>query len=503
MQLPQGFIIDEPKKKQEVTQLPDGFIADELSPQKQGFISGVKSDIEKRAAQLSTIKQETDAGRQTAVERDIQGLGIIFGGAGDIAGRGMSAAARGIYSALPEDVQEDVSGAGRYIISTKPAKIGLETIAKGMQKYDQFAKENPRAARNIEAVSNIALSVAPVLKRTGTITDATVGVGKGIAGKFSKPEILNSEDLRDIGSQLFKQAEMQGAIMQPAATNRFFSQAQAVMPQTAAGRITAGDNAVTQLIDRWEKSGLKNEPLTFEALKEMDEELGRKAFENVDNFGKMTKEGKQFLDLQTKLRDSIESASPEDFVGGKDAFETAKEARKYWSAQMKLRDIERIIERGLNAEQPATAIKSGFNTLLNSKRFSQYNDAEKAAIRDAAKKGSLVNFLGAAGSRLNQVIVGSIGGATGGLPGAIAGSAAGYAVSSGARGLATSAQLKKANLVSDLIKRRVQKQGVEAKLTPELTKLLKEIGISQMPAGGVSELMLMLEEIQDSGQVSQ
>ena len=124
----------------------------------------------------------------------------------------------------------------------------------------------------------------------------------------------------------------------------------------------------------------------------MDEELGRMAFESVDNFGKMTKEGSQLYDLQTKLRDVIESASPSDFVGGKDAFETAKEARKYWAAQMRLRDIERIIERGLNAEQPATSIKNGFNSLLNSKRFAQYTDAEKRLSEMPRKKARWLIF---------------------------------------------------------------------------------------------------------------
>lgn len=503
MQIPKGFVLDEPKQKN-MAELPQGFVMDQPKQKPQGFFSGVGSDLEKRAMQLQTSQEETAAGRQTPIERELQELGTILGGAGDVVGRGMGAAATGVYNVLPEGVQQTLKGAGQELMSTRPAQAVAGALGQGMEKYQEFAQESPRAARNVEALANIGLAGAPALRRGDAIGEASEGVGRGVMGKFVKPENLNSEDLRRVGGELFKQADQQGAIMMPNAANKFFSQVGQVRPQTAAGRATAGDNAVTKLLQRWEDAGLKNKPLTFTALKEMDEELGRMAFESVDGFGKMTNEGRQFLDLQTKLRDTIENASASDFVGGKQAFETAKEARKYWSTQMRLRDIERIIERGLNAEQPATSIKSGFNTLLNSKRFAQYSKAEQAAIRNAAKKGSLVDFLGAAGSRLNQVIMGSIGASAGGAGGALAGSAAGYAMSAGARGLATTAQLKKARFVEDLIRKRVQGSTTpDVKLTPEIMGFLKEIGITQMPAGGVSELMNVLEQMQNSNNVNQ
>lgn len=489
MQLPKGFVID---NQDETKSIPEGFVID----QGGGFLENVKSDLSKRSEQLAKIRSERQAGKQSYLESELQNTGTVLGGVGDIMGRGMSALAGTAFSALPDEAQQKVKEFGSDLMASRPAQSALGLVSSAAKKYEDFAKKSPRAARNIEAIGNITTSLYPMAKRSKAIGEASESVGKAAISKvMPKPEKLSSEDLRKIGSQLFQEAETTGAIMRPEAASRFFASAKAVTPQTLAGRATAGESPVSLVLKRWEDAGLANQPMSFTALKEMDEELGRLAYESVDNFGKMTRDGKQFLDLQTKLRDAIENAADTDFVGGKGAFETAKEARKYWSAQMRLRDIERIIERGLNSESPATSIKNGFNTLLNSKRFSQYNEAEKAAIRAAAKKGNLVDFLGAAGSRLNQVVLQSVGAATGGVPGAMAGSAAGFAATAGARGLATSAQLKKAKFVADLIRERVVKSPKNPNLTPEILGLLKEVGITQIPAGGASAILDQLDEM--------
>ena len=491
------------EKYQSVSQEAKPWEKYQAPKKEEGFFSGVGSDLEKRAMQLQTSREETAAGRQTPFEREIQELGTIVGGAGDIVGRSLGAAAKGIYNVLPERVQQDFSGAGEYLMGTKPVQAGLEMLGSGMEKYQEFAQENPRAARNIEALTNIGLAGAPALGRGKSIGEAAEGVGRGVMGKFVKPERLNSEDLRRVGGQLFKDAEQKGGILKPQVTNKFIAEISQKAPQTYAGRIMAGDDEVTKLLGRVQ--GLANRPLTLEAAKEVDEILGELAYKNMD-MGKFTAEGKKFLDMQSSFRRIIEDAADTDVVGGKAGFDAIKEARKYWSTSLRLRDIERIIERAQNMQVPATGLKTGFRNLINNKNaLKGYSPAEVDAIKKAAETGLMTDLMAVFGSRLNPIITGSaIGVGTANPLMGIAAGAANYATSSMARGLATASQLKKARMVEDLIRQRVQKNGMpNVKLTPEIIGLLKEAGISQVPAGGVSELLNMLEQMRNSDTVNQ
>lgn len=472
-------------------------------PKEEGFFSGVRSDLKKRGEQLKVSREATAAGKQTPLEREVQEIGTVLGGAGDIVGRGIGAAAKGIYSALPERVQKDFRDAGEELKSTKPVQAGLEMLGSGMEKYQKFSQENPRAARNIEALANIGLAVAPAIGRGKQIGESAEGIGQGIISKFAKPEKLNSEDLRRVGGQLFKEAEAKGGILKPHVTNKFIAEISQKAPQTYAGRIIAGNDEVTNLLDRVQD--LADRPLTLEAAKEVDETLGDLAYKNMD-MGKFTAEGKKFLDMRSSFRRIIEDAADNDVVGGKSGFDVLKEARKYWSTSLRLRDIERIIERAQNMQVPATGIKTGFRNLIaNKNALKGYSPQEIDAIRKAAKTGIITDLMAVFGSRLNPIITGSA--VSIGTANPLMGIAAGvgnYATSSMARGLATASQLKKARFVEDLIRRRVQKSATQSvKLTPEILGFMKEIGISQMPAGGVSELLNMLEQMQKENNVPQ
>lgn len=516
MQLPEGFVLDEPKKKNgaELPQgfvmdtLPEGFVLDQPKQKPEGFVSGVRSDLQKRAAQLRTSREETKAGRQTPIEREIQELGTILGGIGDVVGRGMGAAAKGIYNVLPERVQRDFKGAGEYLMGTKPVQAGLDMLGSGMEKYQEFAQESPRAARNIEAVANIGLAGAPALRRGDAIGEAAEGVGRGVVQKFKPVEKMTSDELREIGGQLFKQADAQGGSFTPQLMAELYKNIDNAVkfPKTDNERIimsiSPGGSKLAEfenvLLD-FTKTG---KPLTLQEAQMLDEVLGEAAYSTADAFGKIDKSGQRYMAAQQALRETIEKAGAQDLVN-KGAFDTVKEARKYWSASLKLRDIERIIERANNMEVPATSIKNGFNSLKNSKKFSTYTKAEQKAISEAAKTGVTTGLLKLMGSRLGAVGAGvGVGSATMNPLAGAAASAATYGAGSVARTAATASQMKKAEFVADLIRKRVQQQGTpDIKLTPEILGFMKELGITTMPAGGVSELMNILEEMQNTDNI--
>jgi len=253
-----------------------------------------------------------------------------------------------------------------------------------------------------------------------------------------------SEIISQQANRAYQAADELGGILKPEATDSFIDDiGKKVMPQTAAGKILAGDNTVTKVMSRLDE--LRGQPLTLTAAQEIDETLG----DFVDSeFGikGLSKQGKKILDIQNSFRDMIENADESMVSGdaGKKGFEALKEGRKLWSKKMRISDIERIISRAEMSEQPANAIKSGFKTLYNNPtRMRGYSDAEKKLIKQAANEGLALEALRGIASRLTGIISG----ATGGVPGYIAGKGAEMA----ARGIREKAMTGRANNIIDAI----------------------------------------------------
>jgi hypothetical protein len=108
-------------------------------------------------------------------------------------------------------------------------------------------------------------------------------------------------------------------------------------------------------------------------------------------------------------------------------------ARKAYSQAQKLDTIERIQERANMTDNPETSVRTQIRNLLTNDRMSRgFTDEEKAALRDAANRGTIATALHIMGSRLVPIIAGGVGSA-GGFTGAVAGAVAGHVLNEAAR----------------------------------------------------------------------
>lgn len=266
-----------------------------------------------------------------------------------------------------------------------------------------------------------------------------------MAGKKASSEAvqrMSADELRKASSSLYQQAKQKGGVLRPEFTNRFLNDIQDIIPQTEAGKLVAGDNAATNLLDRMK--ALKDRSLTLDEAQEIDEGLGRLVDKHTE-LGKPTKEGRDILEVQSRLRNFIQDADETQIVGGKGGFDSLKKGRELWSRQARLRDVERIMQHAELTQNPATSIKTGFRTLLtNPNRIKGYSTAERKAIKAAAESGNMQDILHTFGSRL--VTVGAT--VAGGGP---AGMVASYAAPAAIRSLAEKMAMNKADKVADLI----------------------------------------------------
>lgn len=297
---------------------------------------------------------------------------------------------------------------------------------------------------------------------------ATFGGLSGLQNAFERPavgtdlttqskalstdqKIPTSEDLRSLSSQSYKEAANQGGTLKADFVNKFVDDASKVMPQTKAGKIIAGENEATKLVQRLQD--LKNEPMNLDAAQEVDEQLG----DMIDGFvkdGKVSKEGLKISKIQSNFRKMIEDAGPDHIEGGTQGFESLQKGRQIWSQAAKMRDVEKLAARADGMKQPQTGIQSGARTLLNNANKTRgWSPEEKMALEQATKTGVVADLLGIIGSRLTTIAASTAGGAVGGIPGAIVTGLATHGLSTISRNIAQQMQMNKINNLQGIIAR--------------------------------------------------
>lgn len=423
-----------------------------------------------RGANLANIVNATQQDEQSVPEGVVQGLMNEVGAAAQVPATAGQIASKVAYDMLPQSGQSAVQGAQKAIAPIAQAY---------QQNQDAFNAENPRAGRNLAAIRE-GVNLLPLASSgvRGAIEEgAQVGgqalknvgsdIAKGTIEKVAaatKPEpMLTSDYIKDLARASYQTAEERGGTLTPDFANKFFDTVDGMRPQTEHGVATAGDSALAKLTDDWKV--LKDKPISLQAAQEMDEGLSKRIDTHVDKVtGKLDKQGQELYDVQSKFRNAIDNATPNDIIGGKkigamESFDALKEARAQWSAALRVGDMERILTRASMTDNPATSIKAGFRTLYNNPaRMRGYNGAERAAIKKAAQSGVISGTLRTVlGSRLIGTALGTtLGTAGGGLIGGMAGAGAGAAQAAAARAIAARMQTGRANKAIKTISKRIK-----------------------------------------------
>lgn len=292
--------------------------------------------------------------------------------------------------------------------------VNPEDVTKGPAYYE--GQNNPAITPSVSP------SDAPtiVINKPSAVANAAV------------PE--TSEEMGKLANASYKEAADSGGEISPQGTNKFVDQAEKVMPQTAAGKIVAGETDTTKLVARLQ--ALRDKPLSLAEAQEIDEALSDQ-IDNNTTLGKVDKQGLKLQKIQGMLRDIMHNPETGDLSGSQEGFAALQQGQKYWSQMMKMRDLERIDANAKLTDNAAQAIRSGVRSLLKSpNRIKYYSPQEKAALSVASKTGIMGEALRGVGSRLTQYAAGGAGLASGGPVAGLAAGAAAHAVSGAARSAA-------------------------------------------------------------------
>ena len=109
-----------------------------------------------RAQKANEIFASTLKGDQSVSEGVTQAYGQGFASLGDLVGKGVGLIGEGVSRMTPDVIEDEVMNQLGIFFDQPLMQAGKEAIAAGGEAWDQFSQENPRAARNIEAVVNIS-----------------------------------------------------------------------------------------------------------------------------------------------------------------------------------------------------------------------------------------------------------------------------------------------------------------------------------------------------------
>lgn len=444
----------------------------------QSFTDRVKGDYTSRIKKGENIADAYVAGGQSYPETLAQfgGQGAAFGS--DVLLQGLKSFGNGVSNITPGFIQEPIkkglaSGLD-YIMDTPVGRTATQGVDYALQKYGDFAQEFPRAARNVDAATNIGLSITPSIRVGGKSAASAAesmakkGLGSAaetaseIGSKLNAKKVYpTTDEIKNASQNLFKQAKELGATFDPKVIDDIVKAGDELLPKGEVAKSLIKADEADNFIGSLKNIGYKN--LTLDDFESIDRHLGEKAHAAFLNDPALSR---KYSTLQGALRESVEN--PSRIIGPEAGIKAQREATRLWSISAKMNDIDRVIKDAQYYEKPDTAIKTGFRRIArNDKLMRGYTQDERKAIERAAKNGSLEGVFRTFGSRLM-----AIGGASvGGIPGA----AIGYGVSQGGR--AISEAMKKG-----------QAGAVARKLGERSNLVRNEKRISKQPRSALEEL---------------
>lgn len=237
--------------------------------QSPGFLDKVGSAVSER---YGNIKNELTSNQVTSptnlqasgMEKVLRVAGQAAGAVGDIIGAGIGSAASTVNEMTGGAAGEASKAGASYILNTDLGKQGLNFAQQGMEKYSEWKQANPNAAKDLEAVVNIA-SIIPIGKGAGVtlsgVEDVAKATTKGLT--TAAKTVVEAPIVSGTGEVLKSAGRTLKTIPENIATNVGEMQAKEAVINSFPS--TAGQNAIRKGVDIADATTLQNAIKTPEA----------------------------------------------------------------------------------------------------------------------------------------------------------------------------------------------------------------------------------------------
>lgn len=394
-------------------------------PQEQGFFDRVGSDYQQRAKSYGDIEQEYISGNQSLPETAVQLTGQAAGFVNDVAGEGLKSLGHGISSVTPDFIEQPIRQAGRYVFDRVADSAVGDLARSAVQGYQGFAKEHPRAARNIEAATNIGglVGAATPIKGTSLIDTAASTAGKGakaVAKTAAAPIVSGTkavakgtktawhgafartaEDLEEVSgtlkknaSNLYNKSREAGAVISAERSTKLVDDIERAV--AGSGKMNARLHGDTlSVLDDLRKAQQAGE-IGLEELDQYRQLLNDVVNKNTDAIKGANPDAFKASIAIDKLDDAVEKLSPQDIVSGDaSAIGLLQQGREEWKKFRKFQAVSNIIKQ---ADGDPNRLKAAMQRFVNKpKNLRGFSEKERQALRAAAKNTAPEKLLKAFG----------------------------------------------------------------------------------------------------------
>jgi hypothetical protein len=163
-------------------------------------------------------------------------------------------------------------------------------------------------------------------------------------------------------------------------------------------------------------NALRGQELSLRGTQEIDKKIGDR-IEVALRAGK-NDEASRLLQMQHALRDHVESVGQGETVGGPAGFAALKDARKAWSIAVRMQDVERMIAKAQDTQNPQVTLRNAINRYANDEKTSRgWSKEDLDLLKASAKTSDGMEILRGMASRLGPIGGYAMGGPIGGLAG--------------------------------------------------------------------------------------
>ncbi len=340
------------------------------------------------------------------------------------------------------------------------APIGALYGASGAQDVSEMPKEALHGAETAGELGGIL-----------PLADSAIGIaGKGVEAitpniikNFAKNATTSIEEHANnfwnkraspdnanrIAQFKYDLADQSGAMLSPRANDTFAQNAlNSVMGGEGKYKFTP-TGAVKDVLDEINKH--QGSALSLKDAQQLEEYINSRITYQPN--GILTPESNDLLKIKRALRGTINGATPEDLSSGGNGWNEWNDAKKAYSARGILTDLNNIIDKSVNTDQPANALKRNLSKWsLKSTTRSGLEDTEMDLVKDAIRDNFAKEIMRTGGSRLAPIGATALGMGTGhGFLGAVTGTAGGM----GGRNAAFANQLAKIGDIADAVGERL------------------------------------------------
>ena len=280
---------------------------------------------------------------------------------------------------------------------------------------------------------------------------------------------LGFKDVKKAAAKSYKQAEELGGVVKSQGADNFIQKmTRSVDSENERVSRVFKRGPIKDLLDDIQ-SEYAGKPMTLDDIEALDQKLTKEASRYFSKVDGAKPEYGDIKGIQAALREAVEeSVENANLIEGSDeGFQAYKQAVMLYARGKRLEEVDDVVQKAMGQEQPARALRRGFDRLRQRKGFSRYTKEEQEIINTIADETLSSEGMRFLTSRLTGIVgIGS------GEP--LIGSAL-AAGSIGARQIEKAGQLSKVNKLETQI---LKGTGLQRALTPKDLSIFQKRGLN-------------------------